>query len=164
MGPTPASFCALLGIPADAPPSRCLQVGWVYDGASFAVEPRGGVVYEGVSGMDNKQEVKVQTWGPDRGNPTPRRQVHCCGEPRLTQREAKRWEAREGMCGRSRRCVNLSNESEALLKAYAADEPALSGEIRNLSGAACVLATRGARSLLFLPGESCWAAREKNPS
>jgi hypothetical protein len=66
-----------------------------------------------VSGMFNKQEVQIHTWGPGKGNPTPRRQVQCCGGPRLDQRDAKRWEAREGLCGRSRRCVNLTNESEA---------------------------------------------------
>ena len=66
-----------------------------------------------VFGMINKQEVQVQTWGLGRGNPTPKRQVHCCGLPRLDQRDAKRWKAREGMCGRSHRCVNVLNASEA---------------------------------------------------
>jgi len=72
-----------------------------------------GVPTRCVSGMFNKQEVQIHTWGPGKGNPTPRRQVQCCGGPRLDQRDAKRWEAREGLCGRSRRCVNLTNESEA---------------------------------------------------
>jgi len=63
--------------------------------------------------MNNKQEVKVQTWGPNRGNPTPKRQVHCCGNHGLNKRDSKRWKTREGMCGRSYRCVLESNESEA---------------------------------------------------
>jgi group II intron reverse transcriptase/maturase len=43
-------------------------------------------------------------------------------------------------------------------KACAGDEPATSGEIRNLSGPACVLATDGDRNSLFLPREICWVA------
>ena len=42
----------------------------------------------GANGMTNRQEVKVQTRGPDEGNPTPKRQGPCCVIPRLSQREA----------------------------------------------------------------------------
>ena len=38
--------------------------------------------------MFNVQEVKVQTRGPDRGNPTPKRQGLCCGLPWLDGRDA----------------------------------------------------------------------------
>ena len=38
--------------------------------------------------MTNRQEVKVQTWGPDAGNPTPMRQGPRAGAPALSQREA----------------------------------------------------------------------------
>ena len=63
--------------------------------------------------MNNEQEVQIQTWGPGRGNPTPKRQVHCRGLPRLNQKDVKCWKAREGMCGRSHRCVHLPNVNEA---------------------------------------------------
>jgi hypothetical protein len=41
-----------------------------------------------VTGMFNVQEVKIQTRGPDRGNPTPKRQGLCRGAPRLSGRDA----------------------------------------------------------------------------
>ena len=43
-----------------------------------------------VFGMTDKQEVKVHTRGPDRGNPPPMRQVHCCGSPWLRQKDLVR--------------------------------------------------------------------------
>ena len=43
-----------------------------------------------VFGMTDKQEVKVHTRGPDRGNPPPMRQVHCHGSPWLRQKDLVR--------------------------------------------------------------------------
>src|SRR5262245_55519240 len=51
--------------------------------------------------------------GPWQREPNTEEASALLWKPRLDQRDAKRWEAREGVCGRSRRCVDLSNESEA---------------------------------------------------
>jgi hypothetical protein len=85
-----------------------------------------------VTGMFNVQEVKVQTRGPDRGNPTPRRQGPCCGLPRLDGRDANAQRpAKDGLkevigAWRNRTKVKCR-------KARAMGEPASSGNAQYLS-------------------------------
>ena len=56
--------------------------------------------------MTNRKEVKIQTWGPDGGNLTPRVTRALC-------EGVGRGAAREGASGGSHRCMTVSNESEA---------------------------------------------------
>ena len=113
-----------------------------------------------VTGMNNEQEVKVQTRDPDRGNPTPRRQGQCCGTPRLSGREANAQRpARDGLkevigARRSRTKVKCR-------KACATDEPADGGYVQYLSVSQHVVATGSTRSLLFLPSEICRVPRKR---
>jgi len=44
--------------------------------------------FRGATGMTNRSEVRILTWGPDAGNPTPMRQGLCIGAPVLSQRDA----------------------------------------------------------------------------
>ena len=80
--------------------------------ADEAERSRSQNVILSVTGMTNEQEVKVQTRGPDRGNPTSRRQGLCCGVTTALAKGNQRREAREGRSERSHRCVAVSNESE----------------------------------------------------
>jgi hypothetical protein len=82
--------------------------------------------------MTNRQEVKIQTGGPDVGNPTPMRQGLGTGAPVLLQRDAKRCEAREGRSGGSRRCVTVQAKAKCR-KAAASGEPASGGKARYTS-------------------------------
>ena len=84
------------------------------------------------TGMTNRQEVKIQTRGPDVGNPTPMRQGLGAGAPALLRRDAKRREAREGRSGGSRRCMTVQTKVKRR-KAFASGEPARSGEARYTS-------------------------------
>jgi hypothetical protein len=85
-----------------------------------------------VTGMFNVEEVKVQTRGPDRGNPTSKRQGLCRGAPRLSGRDANaQGPARGGLkevidARRNRMKVKCR-------KAYATGEPAHCGEAQYLS-------------------------------
>jgi hypothetical protein len=113
-----------------------------------------------VIGMNNKQEVKVQTRGPDRGNPTPRRQVRCCGLPRPEREDANIARPAKG------RAVEVIGAQQFRTKvkrrkAYLVDEPAPRGEVQSLLETRCVLATGWLRSLLFLPNEICRVPRER---
>jgi hypothetical protein len=63
--------------------------------------------------MVNRQEVEVQTRGPDGGNPTLRRQGRRSGKPGPFRWHDKRRKAREGRSSGSRRCVTVSSTSEA---------------------------------------------------
>jgi hypothetical protein len=113
---------------------------------------------DGVTGMYNEQEVKVQTRGPDRGNPTSKRQGPCCGTPRLEGRDANaRRPAKGGLKEVIDACRNRTQVKRR--KAVSADEPAVSGEVQNLSEPQAVLATRSTRSPLYLPSEICRAPR-----
>ena len=80
--------------------------------------------------MTNRQEVKIQTRGPNVGNPTPTRQGPGTGKPVLLQRDDKRCEAREGRSGGSHRCATVQAKAKRR-KAHAPGEPAPSGETRN---------------------------------
>ena len=79
--------------------------------------PREGGAYFAASGMTHRKEVKVQTRGPDEGNPTPRRQGRWSGatspSPLAGARWALRRRAREGTSDGSRRCMTVPNASEA---------------------------------------------------
>jgi hypothetical protein len=85
-----------------------------------------------VIGMFNVQEVKVQTRGPDRGNPTPRRQGPCRGAPWLDGRDANAQRpAKDGLkevigAWRNRTKVKCR-------KAHAAGKPADGGNAQYLS-------------------------------
>jgi hypothetical protein len=79
--------------------------------------------------MTNRQEVQIQTWGPNVGNLTPTRQAPGSGIPVLSQADVKRCEAREGRCGGSHRCVSVQAQAKRR-KAFAAGKPASSGEAR----------------------------------
>lgn len=82
--------------------------------------------------MFNVQEVKIQTRGPDRGNPTSKRQGQCRGAPRLPGRDANaQGPARGGPvevidAWRNRTKVKCR-------KARSADKLARSGEVQFLS-------------------------------
>jgi len=54
---------------------------WPGDHVGESEGGRRGSVAAGAIGMIHRQEVKVQTWGPDGGNPTPTRQGHESGAP-----------------------------------------------------------------------------------
>jgi hypothetical protein len=82
--------------------------------------------------MTNRQEVEVQTWDPDVGNPTPTRQGLGIGTPVLLRREAKRRRAREGRSGGSHRCATVQTKVKCR-KAAASGQPAPSGEARYTS-------------------------------
>jgi len=82
--------------------------------------------------MTNRQEVQIQTWDPDVGNPTPTRQGPGIGAPMLSQRDAKRCEAREGRSGGSHRCMTVQAKAKCR-KAAASGEPAPSGKARYTS-------------------------------
>ena len=107
-----------------------------------------------VTGMTNEQEVKIQTRGPDRGNPTSKRQGLCRGAPRLSRREANvARPARGGLkevidAWRSRTQVKCR-------KAHPADKLADGSEVQYLLVPACVLATGSTRGSLVLPSEIC---------
>jgi hypothetical protein len=76
--------------------------------------------------MINRPEVRILTWGPDVGNPTPMRQGLGIGSV-LSQVDAKRCEAREGRSGGSRRCVTVQAKAKCR-KADALGELAPSSE------------------------------------
>jgi hypothetical protein len=113
-----------------------------------------------VIGMNNKQEVKVQTRGLNRGNPPPRRQGLCCGEPRLSRGESN---AAGPAKGSSVEVIGAwpFRMKVKRRKAYLVDEPAVGGEVRSLLETRCVLATGWSRSLLFLPNEICRVPRKR---
>ena len=79
------------------------------------------------TGMTNRQEVKVQTWGPNVGNPTPMRQGPGTGALVPAQKDAKRCGAREGRSDGSHRCVAVQTKVKRR-KAAASGKPARSGE------------------------------------
>jgi hypothetical protein len=113
-----------------------------------------------VTGMTNEQEVKVQTRGPDRGNPTPRRQGLCRGAPRLSGREANAQRpARDGL----KEVIGAwwSRTRVKCRKACATDKPADGGYVQYLSVSQHVLATGSTRSSLFLPSEICRVPRRR---
>ena len=107
-----------------------------------------------VTGMTNDQEVKIQPRGPDRGNPTSRRQGLCYGAPWLSRREVNvARPARGGLkevidAWRSRTQVKCR-------KAYPVDKLADGSEVQYLLEPVCVLATGSTRSSLVLPSEIC---------
>jgi hypothetical protein len=79
--------------------------------------------------MINRQEMEVQTRGPDVGNPPPRRQGRGAGAPALLRRDAKRRGAREGRSGGSHRCVTVQAKAKCR-RAAASGKPARSGKAR----------------------------------
>ena len=91
----------------------------------------GQYLVAGVIGMNNKQEVKVQTRGLDRGNPTPRRQGRCYGAPQLWRRDANAAKPAKG------RLVEVIGAwpyrtKVKRRKASLVDEPAGRGEVQSL--------------------------------
>jgi len=113
--------------------------------------------------MTNRQEVKVQTRGPDRGNPTPRRQERWPGYPG-PRRASPQW---ANGSGPAREClvevigVHSVRIKVKRRKASGKGEPASSGEARSLSAFPDVVATGGAQSLLVLPEAFCRVPRER---
>lgn len=86
----------------------------------------------GVTGMFNVQEVKIQTRGPDRGNPTSTRQELCRGAPRLSGRDANAQRpARDG----SKEVIDAwrNRTKVKCRKARATGEPANGGRAQYLS-------------------------------
>jgi hypothetical protein len=107
-----------------------------------------------VTDMNNKQEVKIQTRGPDRGNPTSRRQGLCRGAPRLSGREANAQRpARDGLKEVIDACRSRMRMKRR--KAYSTDKLAHGSKVRFLLESQYVLATGSTRSLLFLLSEIC---------
>jgi hypothetical protein len=85
-----------------------------------------------VTGMFNVQEVKVPTRGPDRGNPTSKRQGLCRGAPRLSGREAN---ARRPARGGPKEVIDAWRDRTKVKcrKAYAMGKPAHGGQAQYLS-------------------------------
>ena len=85
-----------------------------------------------VTGMFNVQEVKVPTRGPDRGNPTSKRQGLCRGAPRLSGREAN---ARRPARGGPKEVIDAWRDRTKVKcrKACATGEPTHGGEALYLS-------------------------------
>ena len=82
--------------------------------------------FSGVTSMYNEQEVKVQTRGPDRGNPTSRRPGLCRGTPRLSGRDANAWRpARDGLKEVVDACRSRTKVKRR--KACSTDKPSRSG-------------------------------------
>jgi hypothetical protein len=121
---------------------------------------RHAAVDRSVIGMNNKQEVEVQTRGLNRGNPTPKRQGLCCGAPRLSRGEANAARPAKGgpveVIGAWPFRMKMKRRKACLV-----DEPAPRGEVRSLLETRCVLATGRSRSLLFLPNEICRVPRKR---
>ena len=110
--------------------------------------------------MNNEPEVKVLTRGPDRGNPTLKRQVPCCGSPRLSRRDANG--ARPARGGAVEVIGVWPFRAKAKRrKACRMDEPASSGEVRSLLESERVLATGWSQSSLLLLSEICRAPRKR---
>jgi hypothetical protein len=85
-----------------------------------------------VTGMFNVQEVKIQTRGPDRGNPIPKRQGPCCGTPWLDGRDANAQRPAKG--GLKEVIGTWWNRTKVKCrKARATGEPANGGSARYLS-------------------------------
>lgn len=108
--------------------------------------------------MTNRQEEKVQTRGPDGGNPTLKRQGRFPGAPGRHMALAV-WPAR----GRLVEVIGArpSRAKAKRRKASRGDEPAPGGEVRYPLGPRGVLATEWSRSLLALPKAFCRAPRKR---
>src|SRR5512133_3670883 len=85
-----------------------------------------------VTGMFNVQEVKIQTRGPDKGNPTSTRQELRRGAPRLSGRDAN---AQGRARGSSKEVIDAWRNRMRVKcrKARATGEPAHSGNAQYLS-------------------------------
>ncbi len=118
-----------------------------------------------MTGMTNNPEVKDLPRGPDRGNPTPRRQGHESETAMKAERtegaSRKRSEPPARACPEEVVGARSDRTRVKRRKAYTAGKPANGGEALFLSVAVCVVATGRARRLLFLPSEICRAPRER---
>ena len=110
--------------------------------------------------MTNRQEVKVQTRGPNVGNPTPTRQGLGIGAPVPLRRDAKRRGAREGRSGGSHRCVAVQAKAKRR-KAAASGKPAPGGEARYTLEVQLYWRHDGHEVCWSYPGASAGSPRER---
>ena len=121
------------------------------------VERAVGERSEGVPGMALRSEVRVLSWGPDRGNPTSMRQGRG---PEVTGRPVGGWWCRRASvraCLKEAIDASWSRTEVKRRKAFLGWASWPSAVMPDSCGCAGgVVATRSGRNLSVLPREVCW--------